>query len=227
MRRSSVANLNNLIENTYKGLIRTQDLSGLKFGKLTVLERVDDYIAPSGGRHARWKCRCDCGALKEINGEALLRGQTVSCGCFARNTLSKRQVTHGQSRTRLYRIWCAMKARCNNPNTMYYSEYGGRGIAVCDEWSSSFEAFRDWALENQYNPSLSIDRIDTNGNYEPSNCRWVGCVAQANNRRSNVVFTMNGETHTLKQWSDILGVNYNTVRSRVWSGWTIERALTT
>lgn len=139
----------------------------------------------------------------------------------------KLKTTHGETDTRLYNIWLAMKRRCDTPSLKAYPDYGGRGITVCDEWVNSYEAFRDWSIANGYDETLTIDRIDNNGNYEPENCRWVDCVAQANNRRSNVILELNGESHNITEWARILGKNPKTLYSRRQSGDSVERILRT
>ena len=117
-----------------------------------------------------------------------------------------------------------MKNRCNNPSDKRYKDYGGRGITFCKEWND-FESFRDWASANGYRDDLTIDRIDVNGNYEPSNCRWATIEEQANNKRNNLVFTLNGRTQTLAQWCEEYGMNYFTVYRRLGYGWDISKAL--
>ena len=118
----------------------------------------------------------------------------------------------------LYNRWVGIKYRCNCPTATNYKYYGGRGIKVCDEWNNSFVPFCKWALENGYREDLTIDRIDHDGNYEPNNCRWVDCVAQANNTRRNCGVTYNGECHTLAEWCRILDLNYGTVSNRYCKG---------
>jgi hypothetical protein len=120
-----------------------------------------------------------------------------------------------------------MKARCYRKSTAPYARYGGRGITVCDEWRNSFTSFRDWALSNGYAEGLSLDRIDYNGNYEPSNCRWVTIKEQENNRCNNNRIEYNGEIRTISEWSEILGISQYALRHRIQRGWSIERALTT
>ena len=127
---------------------------------------------------------------------------------------------------RLMRIHNNMKQRCNNPNNTVYKNYGAKGIRVCDEWKY-FKNFKNWALKNGYNDTLTIDRIDSNGNYEPSNCRWVSRKVQANNRETNVNIEFNGETHTLTEWAEKLCISQKTLWARLNNPeWTTERALT-
>lgn len=118
-----------------------------------------------------------------------------------------KRTEHGMYKTRLYKIWVNMKSRCNNPNATHYYRYGGRGIKVCEEWSNSFVSFMEWAYNSGYNDNLKIDRIDFNGNYEPSNCRWVTHKKQMNNTSQNVFVTINGETKTLREWSKETGID--------------------
>jgi hypothetical protein len=199
------------------------DLTGKKFYKLTVLKEVDR----GKKRDRQWECVCDCGNICIVQGNNLKSGHTKSCGCHNREMASKRLSTHGQSKTKLHKIWYGMKNRCFNPNNHIYDKYGGRGITVCEEWKE-FEPFRDWALANGYAEGLTIDRIDVNGNYEPSNCRWATMKEQQNNRRNNRYLTYNGETHTMAEWAEIKGLSEQTLAKRLNKhGWSVERALTT
>lgn len=129
--------------------------------------------------------------------------------------------------TRIYRIWNHMKTRCLNPKSHAYKDYGGRGIKICKEWIDSIENFNSWAIKNGYDENLTLDRIDVNGNYEPSNCRWVSRKSQANNRRNNHLLTFNNETHTIAEWSTIVNINPTSINKRLSIGWSVQKALTT
>lgn len=198
---------------------RTIDLTNQRFGRLMVLQREGTQCGS-----ATWLCQCDCGNITIVNGHNLRRGLTVSCGCKRATVPSYK--THGKSQTRLHRIWRGMKQRCFNPNNTAYEDYGGRGITVCDEWKDDFQTFHDWAMANGYAEDLEIDRMDNDGNYEPSNCRWTTRERQANNRRTNAKLTLNNETHTIAEWTKITGLSKATIDGRLKRGWTIERVLT-
>lgn len=198
------------------------DLTGQRFGRLVVQECVGRRCG-----HALWSCLCDCGNVIEVIACDLKKGHTASCGCLQRERSRESATVHGGQKTRLYEIWCAMKARCNRRTDESYKDYGGRGITVCDEWANSFEAFRKWALSNGYQNNLSIDRKDNDGPYCPENCRWATAKQQNNNQRSNRVITHNGESHTIAEWAELVGIKYDTLRRRLNKGWSVERALTT
>lgn len=217
------------------------DLTGQRFGKLT----VESYAGKNNRRNALWNCSCVCGKPTIAIGSDLRSGHTKSCGCSRSEALisynkseekrartselnKKYKSTHGMRYTRLYKEWRSMINRCTATRWRDYDNYGGRGITVCDEWMSSFEAFRDWALENGYRDDLTLDRREVNGDYCPDNCRWITMAAQANNKRTSLYLEFNGERKTAKEWADELGLNYSTLYSRITTkGWSVEKALTT
>lgn len=205
-----------------------KDLSGEKFGRWTVIGEAEPKIW-EGRRIRRWNCQCECGTQRAVLEGTLVKGKSKSCGCFHSEIMKevgRRQITHGMSDTRLYAIYKHMICRCYNENDIRYDRYGGRGIAVSDEWSN-FENFMVWAYDNGYNDDLSIDRIDTNGNYSPDNCRWATKIEQANNKSNNRTYTFNGETHTIAEWARITDMPYKKLWKRFYAGWSVERALTT
>lgn len=199
-----------------------QDHTGERFNHLTALE----CVGRANDGNPIWLCRCDCGNLHKVTARNLVHGKVMSCGCI--NHLGHR--THGQAHTRLYNVWNGMRQRCSNQNNDEWHNYGGRGIRVCEEWQD-FTAFSEWAMGNGYEPDAeygkcSIDRIDPDGNYEPSNCRWVDYVTQGNNRRGCTSVTANGKTQTIAEWSRETGLSPSTIRSRIRSGWEPARAVT-
>lgn len=192
------------------------NLIGQKFGRLTVISE-----APKKGRDTAWCCMCACGETVLVSTTHLRAGHTKSCGCAKREASKKLLTRHGGKGTRLYSIWKHIRQRCYDANSTQYKWYGGRGITVSDEWSD-FAVFRSWALSNGYADNLTIDRINVNGNYAPSNCRWVTMKDQARNTRANAVF--NGKC--LAEWSEETGIPYDTLKARLQRyGWPLERAI--
>lgn len=200
------------------------DLTGKRFGSLLVVKR--DETAPKGkGKSAIWECQCDCGNKCFYKTYELKNGSRTACSeCRKKLVDYSTRTKHGERRTRLYRIWEHIKGRCQNSNNDAYKYYGGRGITVCKEWQE-FIPFRDWALANGYRDDLTIDRIDVNGNYEPSNCRWATRKEQANNRSTNCFLELDGKRKTFKEWEEITGIPAKSISLRNKRGWPIERIL--
>lgn len=191
---------------------------GRRFGRWTILA--------DSPRKGYLVCRCDCGETRAVQTNSVLLGRSRSCGCYMREQTSKATRTHGESGTRLYKAWNSMISRCETPSQTSFKHYGGRGISVCEEWHS-FGVFKEWAISNGYETGLTLDRIDNNGNYCPTNCRWVTKKEQANNRRSSRYVTLSGTTHTLSEWADITGINPSTIAWRIRHGWSDEEILNT
>lgn len=197
------------------------DLTGKKFGRLFVVNRAD-----SMNGHVRWLCKCDCGKECIVHGSSLKSGNTTSCGCYRIENAKKLYSGVRQNDKHLYAVWNGIKQRCRNTNNRSYYNYGGRGIKICDEWADNYEVFYNWAIRSGYKTGLEIDRIDYNGDYCESNCRFVQKEIQANNKRNVVLYTINGITKSLPQWCREYHRDYYTVRQRVYKlGWNIEDAL--
>lgn len=201
------------------------DLTGKKFGRLTVIERASGYVSPGGYHRSRWRCVCDCGNETVVGSRELSSGDTRSCGCYGRESKSARATTHGLSGTQLYQVWIGIKARCYNKNHKNFMDYGGRGICMCDEWRSDFMSFYNWAQQNGFEPGLTVERKDVNGNYCPENCCFVTRVAQASNRRNSILLSYHGESHPLAWWAEHTGIKYSTLYHRVKVGIGVESAL--
>lgn len=203
---------------------RLPDMTGEKFGRWAVIQKAEK--GPKG--ETQYLCRCECGTEKVLRRCSLTSGNSKSCGCLSRDAAHERGITHGGSKSRLYRIWAGIIQRCCNNHKKYeWDKYGGRGIFVCDEWRNSFEAFRDWSISNGYNDSLTIERKDNGGPYAPWNCRWATTYEQNNNKRTSKRITYNGETRTVREFADEYGLAYSCLYARLEAGWDIERALLT
>jgi hypothetical protein len=198
------------------------DRTGQRFGRITVLE----LAGKDKSGLIMWECRCDCGALTIVRASDLVSGNTSSCGCLSREISQTVSLKHGKSNTRLFWIWCHIKQRCFDLNDKNYSRYGGRGISVCPEWLS-FQPFYDWAIENGYNEKLTIDRIDNDGSYQPSNCRWATMQEQRRNTDHLHYLTFQSKTAIIKDWAESVGLKPTTLLMRIRLGWPIEKALTT
>lgn len=203
-----------------------KDLTNEKFGKLTVLRQGERVRSPTGVSLITWYCQCDCGNYVTVRGGSLSSGNAKSCGCIHDELLKQRNYSHKQSNTKLYDVWKSMKQRCYNVNNKNYEDYGARGIHICEEWKTDYQTFYDWAITNGYQEGLSIDRIEVNESYKPSNCRWVNQKIQCNNTRTNRHITYNEITHTLAEWSDLYKINEETLSCRLSRGWDMTTALT-
>ena len=201
------------------------DLTGQRFGRLIVLERAKN----NKNGQVCWKCKCDCGNIKIVQSNHLRQGDTKSCGCLEKENLNKyaHQKTHGQSNTRLYNIWCKIKARCNNINSPDYKRYGGRGINICNEWLH-FENFYNWSINNGYSENLSIDRINNNQGYNPENCRWITMFEQTGNKRNNHIIFYKEKEQTIAEFAREYNIEYSTLWARLCVyNWSIEKSLLT
>lgn len=198
---------------------------GRKFGRLTV---VSTFYK---NKRLMCNCLCDCHKNNEytvVTYHNLLTGNTKSCGCYEKE--HPNNIAHNMSKTSLYGVWSGLKSRCCYKGDLSYSLYGGRGIEVCDRWLDSFENFCDDMNESyqqhikQYGiKDTSIDRIDVNGNYCKENCQWATAKEQANNRRTTIKITHNGETHSLKEWCEIFGTNYYNACYRYKHNWEFSK----
>lgn len=202
------------------------DLTGMRFGKLLVIRRVGS----DKSKNATWLCRCDCGNKVVKVGINLRCGDTSSCGCYHKQVVKEHMQTHGKSKTRLYKVWAGIKSRCYNPKVDNYKYYGGRNIGMCSEWKESFEKFMEWSYQNGYDENAkpqecTIDRIDNDKDYSPENCRWVNHYEQCHNQSKNRVYTYNGVSLTMAEWARKLNINYSTLKRRIYSGMSFEKAI--
>ena len=204
--------------------MKRNELAGQRFGRLVVV----DSVGSDKRGQLLWRCKCDCGNEVVVYAYNLKnkKSPTVSCGCKKREYTIQRNETHRLSRTRLYRIYNGIIERCTNDRAPAYPNYGGRGICVCDEWLNDFLSFYDWAMANGYQDDLTIDRIDVNGDYEPSNCRWATRKEQMNNTTRNHKIFVFGEELTLAEAARKYNVGYEQLKQRLQRGWDAEDAIT-
>lgn len=198
---------------------KTIDLKGKQFGKLTVLKKN----GKSKNRHCLWLCLCECGNETTMRSDSLRSGDVKSCGCYK----IEKATTHGLRKTKLYRLWAGIKNRCYNKNEPTYKNYGGRGIKVCSDWFSDARAFCEWARANGWKPGLTIDRVDNDGDYTPSNCRFVTHAINSRNTRSTRIIKYQDQAMCISEWARFLGMRVHTLWHRLNRGWSVERALTT
>lgn len=200
---------------------RYVDLTGQKFGKLTVIQRSKD----NNHGEAHWVCLCECGNEHVASSYNLTHGKSHQCTKCSFKQIANGQRKHNCEPKRLYEAYVNMKTRCYNKNYSLYHRYGGRGICVCDEWRDSFVAFRDWALSHGYSDDLTLDRINNDGNYEPSNCKWSTVTEQSNNRRTNRILTVNGVRDTMANWARKSGTPYWVIQERLEKNWSDTEAV--
>lgn len=193
------------------------DITGKSFGLWRVIRH---------DKGPNWICQCKCGSQKSVNGTSLRLGRSTRCmKCHTSRGLRR---THGERNTRLYNIWNGMIYRCENPKCDAYYRYGGRGISICAEWRSDFTAFRNWAKSNGYSKTLTIDRINNNGNYEPKNCRWATYAEQNRNYSRNRPIEYNGRTVLVCDLAKEVGIPQDVLKNRIFRyGWSVEKAVST
>lgn len=199
------------------------DISGQRFGRLTVTER-DYEVKPHTRQRTMWHCVCDCGKTFSAESRNLRRGDYRSCGCLRKEEASQRLTTHGMTNTKVFKTWQGIQARCYSPNNEKFKDYGGRGIKVCDRWLESFENF--FADMGHPQPHESIDRINNDGDYCPENCRWTDNKTQQRNTRRNRFLVLDGESKTIAEWSEITGISQGTISERIKYGWSDRDVLT-
>lgn len=193
------------------------DMIGRRYGRLI----VESEVGRSGSGSIRYLCKCDCGKEKEVDGTLLRNGQSKSCGCYNYDVITK----YGNAvyKEKLYSVWNSIKDRCRNKNNKAYKNYGGRGIRICQEWENDYNAFKTWAYENGYSDRMWIDRIDNDGNYCPSNCRWATAKEQARNKRTTHKIRYKDKYICLTDAAELSGIKFATLKRRLDLGWTQDR----
>ena len=198
------------------------DIVGQRFNFLVV-----ESFSHTGIGGAFWNCKCDCGEHKVLRGSDIKSGETKSCGCY-RKEVAHNKATHGRSKDPVYIVWRNMCSRCYDPNSPGYKDYGGRGIAVCDEWRGEGGFIVFLREMGECEEGYTLDRINVNGNYEASNCKWSTYEEQNRNKRNNRSITFNGKNRLMVEWAELLGMSVDTLKNRLGKlGWSEEKALTT
>lgn len=209
---------------------RARDLTGMVFGKLTVLGPVERRKFPAGAVHVYWLCQCECGRQKSINAYTMIAGTSESCGCVHREMarkIGKANIRHGMTNSVEFRTWSSMKVRCQNPDVPNYADYGGRGIVICERWEVFENFLEDMGMRP--GPEFSLGRIDNNAGYFPENCRWETITQQTQNQRNNLVIEYQGRLGALASFFDggVGHPDYYRVHQRIQrGGWSPERAFT-
>lgn len=199
------------------------NLAGQKFGKLEAIK----IVGKANDRHLKWLCKCECGNYTIVNSNTLKSGEILSCGCYKRQITSETHSKHKLTKSKLHFIWTSMKQRCFNKNNKSYKYYGDRGIIVCDEWANDFCKFKDWSLSNGYKEGLSIERINVNGNYEPSNCKWIPLKQQFLNTRKVQIIEYKNEKNTINYFCNKFNIAHSTFRRYLKKGMNIEEIIKT
>ena len=189
------------------------DLIERHFGRLTVVALDGVHESPCGTKRKMWRCICDCGNETVVSTSNLLNGTTKSCGCWKHEKLREHNTIHNGTHDRLYGIWKNMKHRCNNPKDSRFNVYGKKGVKVCEDWNE-YENFKTWAYSNGYDENAefgecTLDRIDNDGNYDPSNCRFVDRLTQANNTSQNHFVEFNGYRMTIAEFARVMNIDKN------------------
>lgn len=187
------------------------DITGQRFGNWEVIQKDAPH---HDSKNSYWICRCVCGRVRAVNRSTLVSGKSISCGCVISDKKKQINITHGMSKTRLYHEWISMRRRCASSTARCSSSYYWKGITVCEEWRNDFQAFRDWAVANGYNDSLTIDRIDNSLGYSPSNCRWVSNEEQQQNKTNTVKIIYDGKEWCLRTLCTHINFPYKTAHKR-------------
>lgn len=213
------------VEVSIMGIVSSSPKIGDVFNAWSVISEPVRDDRPEEGRHWFVTCRCQCGAIRRISVNNLIRNHTKSCGCLKASLVSKAQKEIADDCKREYAIWKGIKSRCNNPNRKSYADYGAKGIKMSAEWSHSFSAF--YADMGPRPDGGTVDRIDNAKGYQRGNCRWVERSEQNRNKTTTVLLTFNGETKCVADWARHLGTTPSAISSRLKSGWTVEKTLST
>lgn len=210
---------------------KLDNLVGQQIDFLFVKGRAPDKIYSNGVHHVQYWCDCACGSKDILRSADNLhvKNRVHSCGCILKEQIHEVNLTHGDTCNRkinrLYRIWSLMKDRCLNSNNVHYKYYGGKGINICDDWTD-YLLFREWAYSHGYQDNLTIDRINSDRDYCPENCRWIPLEQQSRNRSSCHYITINNEVHTITEWSKIYNISRRAIINRIKKGWSEEDAVT-
>ena len=199
---------------------------GDKYNKLTIIKELPSIPRKDKGVYRLFKCKCDCGNIVNVRLDHLRNGHTTSCGCYNKLRVKETHSKHNLYKHPLYLTWINIKARCYNKNNPEYYCYGGKGIIMCEDWLSDFVPFYDWAINNGWDKSLTIDRIDNDGNYCPENCRWITQSEQLNNTSRNHHIEWNGNIYNIKELSKKIDISYDKLYYRIVQlGWKVEECI--